>query len=196
MKIGIIGVPGVGKSDLANSLAKELDDSVVIDDYVEEISQDTGIALGIFASYPGNLAISVGRMIREFKEKDKGHILTVGTDIDTMLYAAVDAVNATSFARDDTEKDLIKERSATIMKQLAFMFIDCGRYDQIFYIAQPSEDKDPQDWKSQLDDNIPQALDLYGIPYATLNGTLEENLEKALNDIRDESKTAKAAEAN
>lgn len=197
MKIGIIGVPEVGKSELAKGLGTGVKGSVsIVDDYVEAIGEESGIALGIFAAYPGNLAISTGRMMREFNARKDDVVITVGTDIDTMMYAAVDSLNMVNLARNDTEKDLILERSRTLMKILAFMFIDCGRYDHLFYLPQT---KKTEDWKAQLDENIPQALKLYGVAYTTLEGTPEERLEQALtkiNDIRDESQAAETAKAN
>lgn len=150
MKVGLVGAPGAGKSELADALRRTDDvwdvgygkHVVIIDNYVSDIEQETDMALGFHASYIGNLAIALGRYARERCAEANAynyHRITCGTLLETATYAAIDGMKQIQIADDDGREDQIKRVQAA-MGILACLYMDVFRYDHLFYLPVMSDD--------------------------------------------------------
>src|SRR4051812_50165181 len=90
IRIGLAGVPGSGKSELAAALAERLPNVAVVDDYVPKIERRVKLALGFHATYIGNLQIALDRAALERSiPKKSEYLVTCGTIYDTASYSAV-----------------------------------------------------------------------------------------------------------
>lgn len=162
-----MGVPGSGKTALAHTLKNALEredlnpecaDCMtpvdIIDEYVPEIEQESGLALGFDASYLGNLQIALGRAQRERKSNGKTRI-TCGSVIETSTYVAIDGVAQMQYEDDAEREDSLKRIEAT-MKMLACMYMDTFRYDYVFYL--PPLTTDGSEKVKLLDRNLQTAF--------------------------------------
>jgi adenylylsulfate kinase-like enzyme len=102
MKISLSGVPGSGKTDLANAIKDHFESNgetcTVIDGYVEELEKHANLALGFPAAYAGNIHIALERAAHERRlEEEYDHIVTCGTIFESASYVAQSLETDNSF---------------------------------------------------------------------------------------------------
>lgn len=163
MKIGLIGAPGSGKSDLANAIV----DSTglrMIDAYAEEVEARMDWALGKHATYAGNIAVALHRYAYERERKD-GYI-TCGTMVDTVTYLAAKH----SFLPPD-ELDTRRQTGGLVV--LGCMVEDMMDYDHLFLL--PSQPEDP--FLAEVAQGLEQAVDVFALSWTLLDqATLEDRV--------------------
>jgi dephospho-CoA kinase len=95
MKIGLIGVPGSGKTFLAESLKsafEKINDEenlpvAIVDGYVEELQDEVDLALSWMGTYIGNSHIALKRESKErVAAKDHKVVISCGTLFETSSY--------------------------------------------------------------------------------------------------------------
>lgn len=150
MRIGLVGIPGSGKTVLAESLKTALEGLenseygpvTIIDNYVEKLQEEIDLALSWHATYIGNLHVALKReRMEQLSEKDNNTIITCGTLFETSSYAAQSLdEDYQSLSKDNKEakQDLILKTEA-ITRILACLYVDTLRYDHIFYLPPVGE---------------------------------------------------------
>src|SRR4051794_23575309 len=96
MRIGIIGAPESGKTKFAHELSELLEQNTVpfcvVDEYVNELRDETGLEYGSFGSHVDDLQVAFKR--REWELNAILHMsnsITVGTILDSTAHCFVRA---------------------------------------------------------------------------------------------------------
>lgn len=205
LRIGVMGMPGTGKTDFAKALAQKLwiDDYFnssyqpeweIIDNYAQDMAKDLKLDIGSNSSYLPNMMISIERAKREQKAKIAGkHYITVGTDQDTIAYLAV--MTSLYSQRPRTEQmEKLMMRTMYAAALLSFMMEDLFEYDYIFYCPIPERFKiaNPTDLNSVevypehliwVDEALQESHRRWGVNPGQLTGTVDEKVEQALGII-------------
>jgi hypothetical protein len=188
MKIALIGSEGSGKTEFAEAfrdryLDKDCSDcakknpTVIIDDYVEEIGEESDLAVGGGASYIGNLMVITGRIQRERKAMAEGarNLITCGTIVESSIYAVIDAV------RGQSEPHWV--RVTNLMNMIGSIYSDTWDYDETFVL--PLAERDEDVISGQVDKHLMMAVNQFSILYTELDGTLDDKIEKAIETIKE-----------
>lgn len=187
MRIALVGAPGSGKSELAEALAKELDkETVIVDNYIEEIEKECDLKMGQYGTYIGNLYVLLGRYSRERKNKPccGNHLITCGTMVETATYASLEAVTK--------QTDVHWVRIQNMMNILGTFFQDTWKYDHAFVLS--VENPDVETHAGKVDRHLFMAINSFGVPYTPLSGSLEEKVAKALKVMEGEEVEAEEAD--
>lgn len=181
MDIAIVGAPQSGKTKFAHELsaALDLENSIVIDGYAYHVGQDSGLALGDAAGYIGNLLVLAERLKYELSAMKSEHIehtIVCGTLIDTITYMSVHAALYTGKRNRDGQ-----EKIASFMHLCGAVFTDMFVYDYVFYLPLPESVQD--DELRLFDTELRRALEMFWVKSVTLEGTVEEQVEKAVDQI-------------
>lgn len=182
MKIAIVGAPTSGKTELAEALKKKLDGEVaIIDDYVDDIGRQSDLAMAETATYLGNLCVITGRFGLERRAIADGadHVISCGTMIESSVYATMEAV------RGSTEPHWI--RIQHFMALLGSLYQDTfaspvDGYNHVFALR--LKDPDVETIEGQVDRNLFMALNAFGVHFTVLDDTVENNVEKAYDEIK------------
>lgn len=183
MKIGILGAPGSGKTELAEALKTRLDGTTsIVDNYVDEIGRECDLAMGTDANYIGNLYVVLGRYAKERKaQRDADNVITCGSMIESSVYATLNTMS-----QPPGHEATNWTRITNFMNVLGSIFQDTMTppegYDHIFVLS--LEDSDTETPIDQIDKNIFMAINVFGLPYVPVSGTIEERVEQALDQIR------------
>lgn len=192
MQIGLSGIPGSGKTELANRLKEELEkldiyDSVdVVDGYPEEIQDATDLAIGFFSTYIGNVHVALGRESRERISRENNDVSIVcGTIFETSAYTAQMMEGEFRVTYDDPERYDWQIRVDAVMRYLACLYIDTVMYDKIYHLLPVSVDINSDCTK--LEKNLQaafNAFDIFPVKHLESNGdTMEEVTENRLQEI-------------
>lgn len=184
MKIGLCGVPGSGKSDLALALSDELEDVFVADGYAQEYSLRSDLAVGLLGSYVANIGVALERinLERQIKKSDKGCI-TCGTLLDTSVYAAIAGVNSVNGAPDPANQEDEFRRVNATMQLFGCLYVDSFGYDHVFYLPPRQL---PENWSDEMvrryDQDLQVAFQMFNLtPIVPLMAeTVEEQLALAM----------------
>lgn len=186
MKIGIVGAPGAGKTQLAEGIVEALTEQrtfTTVDDYVPALSQVTDVAYGHFAGYVGNFQVAFERLrIEQATNRVFGHTITCGTVIDTMIYAAM----YSQFASDNApDKRAEFARVSTTMHMFGMLVHDTLDYDLIFYLpfTQEHRQEHPGEWNTLLDLEYAGTFVGIGVTPILLDDGDVNNLAKAVQHI-------------
>ena len=204
MRIGLVGVPGAGKTALAGSLKTALSEvdsekygSIsVIDGYVVELEQELDLALGFAATYVGNLQVVFEREAKERIAKQTSDVtITCGTLFETASYVAQSLENEYRLLTKDDEaerKDLVI-RAEAATKILACLYIDTIRYDHIFYLPPMGEIADVR--AKDLEKNLQAAFHAFELfPVTTLYVDGDNPLEITENRLKEVLKEVLSAD--
>jgi nicotinamide riboside kinase len=191
-RIALIGPPSSGKGDLALLLATRLDDDyTIIDNYVDDLTEQTGLAFGYFSTYLGNLMIASERLAREYRAKNilELNSITCGTIIETTVYQAI---FGQQLPADPAKQEIEAARMALIMQTFGMVIYDTFRYDHVFVLDLIQEKIDPErkEFTLTVDQEIKDCLAQFQIPAVRLSGTLDERLEKAIEQIEEDDNNA------
>lgn len=188
MKIGIVGAPGSGKTELAKALQDKLDGKThIIDDYVGDIGVECDLAMGAGATYIGNLYVLLGRYARERKAWGCGcwdNTITCGTMVETSVYATLNAMAMQPPGNEATNWTRISNFMNVTGSFFQDTMVPPEGYDHIFILS--LENADRQTTGGQIDQHLFMALNSFGLLYTPLSGTLDEKIEKALEQINGE----------
>jgi hypothetical protein len=203
LRIGVMGMPRTGKTDFALALAKRLwlDDKgrnapewEVIDDYAQDMAKDLKLDIGPNSSYIPNLMIALKRIEREQAAKIAGkHYITVGTDVDTIAYMAVQLELIAQQPKTDL-RDKLGLRMSQGAITLSMMMEDLFDYDYIFQmpiperfkIVVPGDVTSVETYPQQLvwvDEALRTACIKWGLDPGKLTGTVDEQVDQALGII-------------
>lgn len=172
--IGIIGVPGSGKSDLANAVAKKLEPGVILDDYIDDIAEECDLGMSFAADYLGNLFAMTGRIARErnliARSVEEDTLITVGTLIESAVYTSMDAKRV--------EEPSDYTRIANFMHIAGVLYQDTFKYDSVFVLPLTEELPDNDHPYARMEKGIRQALAAFGTKFTLLEGSLDERVAK------------------
>jgi len=187
MRIGLSGVPGSGKTELANAIKKHFDSknekTLIIDNYVQDVEQDTILSLGFNAAYVGNIHVALERAARErkaFESKEYDHIITCGTFYETSSYAVQSLETDYSFLHTDAEKYDFAQRVEATMRIFACFYIDLMKYDDIFYLSPLDISEDER--VVNLEKNLQSAFNAFNLTEYTPLLTEGADHEKIVNN--------------
>jgi hypothetical protein len=188
VKIGIVGAPGAGKSDFAIRLKARLSEELfpesfwIIDDYVQEIQEDTGLALGPWAAHYENYMIAGVRLAAEAR-LDGEDTITVGTILDSLTYTLI--LGGIDLSTEYSNDQFME--SQTAINGMALLYGQTWDYNMTFYL--PLENGVDQLWRKRLDSTLPSVIDSFLVPNAfVLEGTTEERLDIATRLIEEAEK--------
>jgi dephospho-CoA kinase len=199
MRIGLVGIPGSGKTALAESLKnalenvdqKELLPVKIVDDYVIDLQKEVDLALGYMGTYIGNSHIALRReSLERVAEKDHKTVISCGTLFETSAYMA-------QYMQVEYELITSEDRAAlhdftleveAITRWLACLYVDVVKYDHIFYLPPINEINDFR--ASELEKNLQAAFNgfkLYPITNLFVEGdSMLEITENRLKIVLEE----------
>lgn len=151
MKIGLIGAPGAGKSQLAQGLVEKMQNDPliwpkvqpvhVIDDYVPALEQRMDMALKFHTGYLGNLAITMERIGLEQYHRRKNvdgtfqqSLITCGTLIDSLAYTITWFEGMGEILSRNVDLSNHRWRSDAAMDMFSVLFDDSCYYDILFWL--------------------------------------------------------------
>lgn len=188
MKIGLLGAPGAGKTELAKALAKRLEGDgkkvAIVDEYIEKAEKDADLAMGFYATYIGNILAAMSRFSNE-RTAEGDVVITCGTLIENQLYAATDGINSERF-QDDADEH--RKRVVVGMQLFGLFMMDLFDYDALFYL--PLEGG--EGYVKTFDENIPLALELWDLKAIKLEGTADEQVEAVITAIKEKNESKSA----
>jgi hypothetical protein len=171
--VALIGLEGAGKSDLALGIVEAHPEYNVIDGYAQEVQEYTGIALGPWATYVGNLVVVGARLEEEIRyTRAKQPFITCGTIVETILYFSQHGGNVAPPTPDEYV------RVSTFMGLCGNLIADMWGYGYVAYLPLPEDH--PDKW---IDQELATTLDILGRSYDRLDGSYDERLDQALEGI-------------
>jgi hypothetical protein len=193
MKIGIIGVPGSGKTEFANGVMAALDAPgyLLLDDYVGELSERLDFEYGQFATYIGNLSIAMTRLGCEreheltYRDIHDMHgdppFMVCGTLVDTLAYTIWESVNSDKTTQAD------HHRAMSVISLIGCLYKDTFDYDLVFKLPCP---QDAEKWIKEVDDCINEIIVQFQTDAIPLLDDRNAQLVTVLNRIHElESET-------
>lgn len=181
--IGLIGVPGSGKTKLANSIKRSMPEEnfVIIDKYVEKLGKSLDMNIGLDGSYVSNLHIASQREMEFRKAYLSGkNVILCGTAFDTLCYTGFYAETIAQSPMDDEMKSFSIQREVAAAQVFAYFCIDTlNAMTNLFYlpVTNPESlavmpfgkpDELPTD-SDVLDKAMQEALRRYGNPATVLS---------------------------
>lgn len=197
--VSIIGVPGSGKSRFASALKRALPEYnfLIIDGYVEKLSQKLNMSAGIEATYLSNLHIASAREQEIRKQTiDQRNFICCGSIFDTLCYTGFHAEILANSPGDQDSISGALTREVTAAQLFAYLAIDTySNVSHVFYlpITDPEllvavankENPDlPPGNNEVLDKTIQDALRRYGSPATILNDKHSKNVQQAVEIIK------------
>jgi len=200
MRIGLIGVPGSGKTFLAESLKsafEKINDEenlpvAIVDGYVEELQDEVDLALSWMGTYIGNSHIALKRESKErVAAKDHKVVISCGTLFETSSYTVQYMDSQYQFIEDDNKEakyDFVLKIEA-ITRFLACLYADTLNYDYIFYLPPVEEIEDVR--IKELEKNLQAAFtgfNLYPVTKLFVEGAnmlevTENRVKVVLNEV-------------
>lgn len=180
MRIGLVGVKGSGKTEIANHIKENFDNVNIIDDYIEDFAKECDIAPDSATDYIGNLYFALRRwsLERQISKQNPNIIVTCGTMIESATYATANAVLAAT--------PYHYSRIENLMHLLGVFYQDTFNYDLVIYI--PLKNPDPELSHGKVDELLTSCLTSFGVPFSLLDGTMGENKDKTLSLIQETKK--------
>lgn len=195
MKIGLIGVPGSGKTALAEAIqSEEMTNDfipIIIDQYAETLADPLqgDWAIGMEGGYLTNLVIALKRHSLERAWWDEpGSTITCGTVIESSVYMALHFQEAQKYLTEADRPNEIKRIQAS-MEIFACLFMDTFKYDQVYYLP-PMASMEGEEWRKTMDQHLQAAFQAFGIenitPLAFEAGSNSELLALRLDQVKED----------
>lgn len=162
MKIGIVGIPGSGKSAVAEKLIDHFNLNLV-DGYVEDLQTRVGWSLGHHANHVCNLLVATERLKVEREYEACGGYVSCGTIVDSLAYAAGWAVKIQEHYGDNINDSL---RTGSVMGSLALICAETTDYDFVFLMPKGAKISEEND---RLDHSMREALYLLEMDHTVLD---------------------------
>ena len=208
--IGVVGVPGSGKSRFASALKRALPEYnfSIIDGYAEKLSEKLKMSVGVDATYLSNIHVSSLREqeIRKNVLEEKNFIVC-GTMFDTLCYSGFHAEIVANTAGNQDSINGFLAREMTAAQMFAYLAIDTySNLSHLFYlpITDPellvavANKENAESFPGNpeiLDKTIQDALRRYGSPATILNDKHGKNVQQAIEIIKS-GKNGTHADAN
>jgi len=184
MRVGIIGAPMSGKTELAKGLSEKFD-LKIIDGYAEKWAERSDLTIGFTGGYAHTLGLTLDRIYEERRTED--NFVTCGTIVDGLMYMAIMSLanpNEIEFAR-----------AKAYIEMMSFLFFDFWKYDHVFVCRldnpnPPKEEETPEylqakfefDQAFVLDNEIPMTIKAFE-RVETFELPSANRLEAALEEI-------------
>jgi ABC-type glutathione transport system ATPase component len=185
MKVGLIGAPGAGKTDVGKRIVRALNRErhggwTLVDGYVDELTRRTGVTYGFEkTSTAHNIQVASTRWTKEAMDIHKGfNTVTCGTIYETMLYEAIRWIHPPT--NEAAYLDWLQE-GQTVMQFLQLIDQATFNYDLLFFL--PLGDHD-HTWSGMLSAKIPEILEARFRYAPELTGTPRQKATDALKAIR------------
>lgn len=190
MKVALLGGPGSGKTAFAKKLATQMGKGegnnrpVVIDKYVEGLTERTGYSFGAGATYPQNFQIVFKRWTLEQEVEHKGlDSITCGSLYETIIYAVISSNLLEESQGMDPISGLQDRAAMNFFGMLETMMYN---YHAIFYL--PYDGKTILDkgasYDIVIDRKIPEVLEGYSKEYIRLDESEKANTQHAFDIVR------------
>lgn len=195
--IGLIGVPGSGKTKLANAIKRAFPENnfVIIDKYVEKLSDQFKMGIGVNATYVSNLHIAVSREQETRKNYlAEKNIIVCGTIFDTLCYTGFYAETIAQSPIEDEVKSFSIQREVSAAQVFAYFCVDTlSVANNLFYL--PITDPESfaaisvQNPKAEtgenevLDKAMQEALRRYGNPATVLSPVHSKRMPLVLETL-------------
>ena len=199
IRVGVIGVPGSGKTKFANALKRAFAENniIVIDGYADKISQKLEMTLGLDAAYLPNVHISSVREqeVRKAIIEDKNFILC-GTMFDTLCYSGFHTELIANSPGGEEEKNAILIREVAASQVFAYLAIDTfSSFTHMFYlpitdpelflaVSKKDNENELPGEPEALDKTIQDALRRFGNPATVLKDKHSKNVQTAIDIIK------------
>jgi hypothetical protein len=187
LRIGILGAPEAGKSAFASQLAQTLSEKttvVVVDEYVNDLTQETGYAYGIFASYPQNLQVQLVRWTAEQIVEHDGHdiLITVGTIYESILYTAA-KVNSDFLLKNEP---VLQAQGRTTLETFGMLQSQTAVHDLLFFLPYTEEKikEKGRCYDTMVNEKLPEIVAGYFRPLIALTGSNTKKVDDALSAIK------------
>jgi energy-coupling factor transporter ATP-binding protein EcfA2 len=178
IKIALLGAPGSGKSKLARSLSRKLDDVGIVDGYVDKLTKLTTQKYGANTSFVQEIQVLGARWAAEDAAiAQHTCVITCGTIYESIIYAS----SVQPWAHN--EQTLLEDHVyiQTVMSALGAMATKTFDYHALFYL--PWESEGEHSWESVVNAKIPEVLNGLGLAYVTLTGTNKQKVERVTEFI-------------
>jgi Trp operon repressor len=144
MKIALIGMPGSGKTAVAEGLQDATGSARIVDGYAAMAERDIDLVAGLDGGgYLFNIACAMKRIELERRAAKTDHVITCGTLLETSVYTALEYELMGEFTDRQESVDEARRVEATL-KMLACLYMDTFKYDAVFYlppVAEPEESR-------------------------------------------------------
>lgn len=193
--IALIGVPGSGKTDLANAISDYIikDDAAcetcntpvaIVDDYAEYIEDYGKWAIGLDGGWASSLAITMERLNRERAAwAENKSMITCGTLLESAVYMTMHFEAMYKVYSEDQVQDALVKIEAG-MRTFAALYADTFQYGKVFYLPPGTALNDQM---KVLDKNIQAAFQAFKLvpvePLIVEPGPNESLVEARLNKI-------------
>lgn len=182
MNIALVGAPGSGKTKLAHELARKMDNTCVVDDYVQAVEERSEIHIGQIIDYVGNMMVIMERYALE--NKARGHhdnVITCGTIFESSIYYTAHVL---AFRESSTEDQAMEyaPRVDASLRMMACLYNDIMPYNHIFYLRLGTGTPDAQFIDKELQVAVAgfKLRDMVALDVETAEG---QRLEKVLGVI-------------
>lgn len=197
-RIGVVGVPGSGKSRFASALKRALPDYSfsVIDGYTEKLKNKLDMSLDVDATYLPNIHIASTRE-QEIRKHilDNKNFIVCGTMFETLCYTGFHAEIIANGPGVPDDKNNVLIREMTAAQMFAYLAIDSfASFTHLFYlpvtdpevlvaVSNKDDETQPPGEVEALDKTIQDALRRYGNPATVLFDKHSKNVQKAIEII-------------
>jgi hypothetical protein len=171
IKVGLIGVPSSGKTELADAISKRItgpsaSPSIIwiLDKIPERASEEMNSALGFSGSWHSDLGISLTRIGQERYAEEAGAdvCVTCGTLIDSTVYSMIRFESRMKFKQDNELEDEAKRVQSSMMTN-ACLYMDTFYYDRLYFLNQIGPVKEDAELFTTLDKQLRSSFEAFGI---------------------------------
>jgi hypothetical protein len=193
MNVGLIGIPGTGKSRLAEGAADKLGedyDLEIVDAVAEDLSDYLGgIEISHRSSFIPNLMMATEREKRlQHLRANNQDFISCGTLIDSVCYSSAYIGPLAQILEENKSGLLQRQVESEIAAFHAMMYTALrviGAFDKLFYLPVPKSLEIELPGRpalapelKQIDTEIQSVLQSLNLPVVTLDGSFDENVER------------------
>jgi hypothetical protein len=134
MNIGLVGAPGSGKTALAKDIWQNLEESYIVDSYINDVEDRSNIHIGSLIDYVGNMMVILERYALENKARaEYEHVITCGTLFESSIYYTAHVL-AFKETASEADAEAYAPRVDASLRMMACFYNDIMPYDHIFYL--------------------------------------------------------------
>lgn len=198
IEIALLGASGSGKTELAESvqaayfrIGKHPTPMVIVDRYAEQLDR-LQIAVGVWADMYVNMWIHFLRESREAhgRVKNTPIMITCGSMIDTLAYGHLYMEQFQFPAEMSQEMGLLADLGELGLQQLTVFAATRFRKDLVYILPLKTPKGVQREYNKRVDEKIRDMNIRVKLDFVILNGTLKENTDRVIADIREAEKAA------